>query len=81
MENFNVNPRNMNILHEKAKRLKNVSGDKKRLVERIRKAREENKINLNFNVNTENLKTLNAKINQAYVNKGKKNLSSTRTQS
>jgi len=32
-------------------------------------------MNLKFNVNKENLKTLNAKINQAYIGKGKKNLS------
>ena len=74
MRNFNTNPRNMNALHEKAKKLKNASGEKKRLAERIRKAREENKLNLKFNINKENLKTLNAKINQAYVGKGKKNL-------
>jgi hypothetical protein len=74
MRNFNTNPRNMNALHEKAKKLKNASGEKKRLTERIRKAREENKLNLKFNINKENLKTLNAKIDQAYVGKGKKNL-------
>src|SRR6056300_1096883 len=74
MRNFNTNPRNMNALHEKAKKLKNASGEKKRLTERIRKAREENNLNLKFNINKENLKTLNAKINQAYVGKGKKNL-------
>jgi hypothetical protein len=74
MRNFNTNPRNMNALHEKAKKLKNASGEKKRLMERIRKAREENKINLKFNINKENIATLNAKINQAYVGKGKKNL-------
>jgi hypothetical protein len=74
MRNFNTNPRNMNALHEKAKKLKNASGEKKRLTERIRKAREENKLNLKFNINKENLKTLNSKINQAYVGKGKKNL-------
>src|SRR5210317_1345420 len=74
MRNFNTNPRNMNALHEKAKKLKNASGEKKRLTERIRKAREENKLNLKFNINKENLKTLNTKINQAYVGKGKKNL-------
>ena len=74
MRNFDANPRNMNALHEKVKELKGVSGEKVRLTERIRKAREENKLNLKFNVNKENLKTLNAKINQAYIGKGKKDL-------
>src|SRR5210317_466511 len=79
MKNFNLNPRNMGILREKAKKLKNISGEKNRLTERIRKAREENKLNLNINVNTiktpNNVKNINAKINQAYINKNKKNLS------
>ena len=74
MRNFDANPRNMNALHEKVKELKGASGEKVRLTERIRKAREENKLNLKFNVNKENLKTLNAKINQAYIGKGKKDL-------
>ena len=32
-------------------------------------------MNLKFNINKENLKSLNAKINQAYIGKGKNNLS------
>ena len=79
MKNFNINSRNMSILREKAKKLKNISGEKSRLTERIRKAREENKLNVNINVNSiktpNNVKNINAKINQAYINQNKKNLS------
>jgi len=78
MTNFNANPRNMNVLHAKAKNLKEVSSEKTRLAERIRKAREENALNLKFKVDVKTMndvRKLNAQINQAYVGKGKKNLS------
>ena len=79
MKNFNLNPRNMNALRTKATTLKNVSSGKNRITERIRKARNENGLNLKFNVNKiksmNNAKNLNAKINQAYIGKAKKNLS------
>jgi hypothetical protein len=77
MKNFNLNPRNMGTLREKAQKLKNISGEKNRLTERIRKAREENGLNLKFKVNVKtanNVKNLNNKINKAYVGKAKKNL-------
>jgi hypothetical protein len=78
MTNFNANPRNMNALHQKAKNLKQVSSEKVRLTERLRKAREENALNLKFKVDVKtmnNVKKLDAQINQAYIGKGKKNLS------
>ena len=78
MTNFNANPRNMNALHAKAKNLKEVSSEKTRLAERIRKAREENALNLKFKVDVKTMndvRKLNAQINQAYIGKGKKNLS------
>ena len=79
MKNFNLNPRNMNALRTKATTLKNLSSGKNRITERIRKARNENGLNLKFNVNKiksmNNAKNLNAKINQAYIGKAKKNLS------
>jgi hypothetical protein len=78
MTNFDANPRNMNALHQKAKNLKQVSSEKVRLNERLRKAREENALNLKFRVDVKtmnNVKKLNAQINQAYIGKGKKNLS------
>ena len=77
MKNFNLNPRNMNTLREKAKKTGGLSGEKNRLSERIRKAREENKLNLNFNVNVKNMnnvKNLNSKINNAYIGRNKKNI-------
>ena len=77
MRNFNLNPRNMDTLREKALKLKTISGEKNRLKERIRKAREENGLNIEFTANIKsmnNVKTLNNKINQAYIGKGKKNL-------
>jgi hypothetical protein len=79
MKNFNANPRNMNALRAKASAIKNISGEKNRLTERIRKARNENSLNLKFNVDKvkslNNAKSLNNKINQAYIGKAKKNLS------
>ena len=78
MTNFNANPRNMNALHQKAKNLKQVSSEKLRLTERLRKAREENALNLKFGVDVKTMndvKKLNAQINQAYLGRGKKNLS------
>ena len=78
MKNFNLNPRNMNALREKAKKLKTISGEKKRITERIRKAREKNNLNLKINVNIKNknnVNNLNKKINKAYINESRKNLS------
>ena len=78
MKNFNINPRNMAALREKAAKIKNVSGQEQRILNRIRKAREENGLNLKFKVNIKsanNVKNLNKKINNAYIGKGKKDLS------
>src|SRR6056300_263456 len=78
MKNFNINPRNMATLREKAAKIKNVSGQEQRILNRIRKAREENGLNLKFKVNIKsanNVKNLNKKINNAYIGKGKKDLS------
>jgi hypothetical protein len=77
MKNFNINPRNMATLREKAAKIKNVSGQEQRILNRIRKAREENGLNLKFKVNIKsanNVKNLNKKINNAYIGKGKKDL-------
>jgi hypothetical protein len=66
-------------LRTKAMNLSKLSGEKNRITERIRKAREENGLNLKFNVekikSANNIKNLNANINQAYMGKAKKNLS------
>jgi hypothetical protein len=79
MKNFNLNSRNMGALRTKAMNLSKLSGEKNRITERIRKAREENGLNLKFNVekikSANNIKNLNANINQAYLGKAKKNLS------
>ena len=79
MKNFNLNSRNMGALRTKAMNLSKLSGEKNRITERIRKAREENGLNLKFNVekikSANNIKNLNANINQAYMGKAKKNLS------
>ena len=79
MKNFNLNSRNMGALRTKAMNLSKLSGEKNRITERIRKAREENGLNLKFNVkkikSANDIKNLNANINQAYLGKAKKNLS------
>ena len=79
MKNFNLNSRNMGALRTKAMNLSKLSGEKNRVTERIRKAREENGLNLKFNVkkikSANNIKNLNANINQAYLGKAKKDIS------
>jgi dsDNA-binding SOS-regulon protein len=77
MKSFELNSRNMGALRTKAMNLLKLSGEKNRITERIRKAREDNKINLNFKTNItnmENVKKLNNKIDQMYIDKAKKTL-------
>jgi len=77
MQEFQLNPKNINSLRNKAKKIKGISGEKKRISERIRKAREENKLNLDVVVNIKNMdnvKNIDTTINKAYINRDKKNL-------
>jgi hypothetical protein len=77
MQEFQVNPRNYNALRKKAMKSKGLSKEKNRIAERVRKAQEDG-IDLNFNTNVKNMnnvKNLNTKINGAYIEKEKKNLS------
>ena len=77
MQEFQLNPININSLRNKAKKIKGISGEKKRISERIRKAREENKLNLDVVVNIKNMdnvKSIDSIINKAYMNRDKKNL-------
>jgi hypothetical protein len=77
MQEFQVNPRNYNALRKKAMKSKGLSKEKNRIAERVRKAQEDG-IDLDFNTNVKNMnnvKNLNTKINGAYIEKEKKNLS------
>ena len=77
MQEFQVNPRNYNALRKKAMNSKGLSKEKNRIAKRVRKAQEDG-IDLNFNTNVKNMnnvKNLNTKINGAYIEKEKKNLS------
>ena len=77
MESFELNSRNMGALRTKAMNLLKLSDEKNRIAERIRKAREDNKINMKFKTNIKNMKNVkkfNNKINQVYIGKAKKTL-------
>ena len=77
MQEFQLNPKNINSLRNKAKKIKGISGEKKRISERIRKAREGNKLNLDVVVNIKNMdnvKNIDNTINKAYINRDKKNI-------
>ena len=77
MANFNTNSRNMESLRQKAQLFKELSGERRRLTGRISKAKI-NGININLNTNItslENVRSINNKINKAYISKNKKNLS------
>ena len=77
MESFELNSRNMGALRTKAMNLLKLSDEKSRIAERIRKAREDNKINVKFKTNIKNMKNVkkfNNKIDQVYIGKAKKTL-------
>ena len=77
MESFELNSRNMGALRTKAMKLLKLSDEKNRIAERIRKAREDNKINVKFKTNIKNMKNVkkfNNKIDQVYIGKAKKTL-------
>ena len=77
MESFELNSRNMSALRTKAMNLLKLSDEKNRIAERIRKAREDNQINMKFKTNIKNMKNVkkfNNKINQVYIGKAKKTL-------
>ena len=76
MTNFNVNFQDINNLKEKAKKLKQLSNEKMRITQRILKARSDGVNINNTNVkNMNNVSNINKRINQAYIIKGKKNIS------
>ena len=77
MESFELDSRNMGALRTKAMNLLKLSDEKSRIAERIRKAREDNKINVKFKTNIKNMKNVkkfNNKIDQVYIGKAKKTL-------
>ena len=77
MESFEINSRNMGALRTKAMNLLKLSDEKNRIAERIRKAREDNQINMKIKTNIKNMKNVkkfNNKINQVYIGKAKKTL-------
>ena len=77
MANFNANSRNMESLRQKAQLFKKLSGERQRLTGRINKAKV-NGININLDANVkslENVRSINNKINKAYIERNKKNLS------
>jgi hypothetical protein len=77
MKDYVLDPTNIQKYKNRGKTMKTISANRARIAERIRKAREVNGLNLKFSVNVKsenNVKSLNKKINQAYVGKQKKNL-------
>ena len=77
MKDYALNPRDMDKYKNRGRAMKGISAERARITERIRKAREENGINLKFKVNIKtanDAKKLDEKINKAYIGKKKKNL-------
>jgi hypothetical protein len=77
MRDYALNPRDMDKYKNRGRAMKSISAERARITERIRKARDENGLNLKFRVNIKtanDVKKLDGKINKAYIDKKKKNL-------